>query len=73
MRQARKRVENAEAEISRLEKEIALIEDNLAKGNTDDTEIYTRHALLNKALEEAMTTWEEASAAVDELAAKYAR
>ncbi len=64
-RQAKKVVE-AEAEISRLEGEIADIEARIANGE-NDTEIFNLHASTTKALENAMSVWELESLALDEL------
>lgn len=67
VRKARKKVEDAEAEIARLETEVKSIEDQLATGTVTDSEIYTRHAEANKALENAMSVWELASMELEEL------
>ena len=67
VRRARKKVEDAEAEIARLEAEVKAIEDQLATGATSDPEIYTRHSETNKALENAMSVWELASMELEEL------
>jgi ATP-binding cassette subfamily F protein 3 len=68
-RQAKKVVE-AEAEISRLEGEIADIEARIANGE-NDTEIFNLHASKTKALENAMSVWELESLALDELQNKW--
>ncbi|MDE5659040.1 MAG: hypothetical protein K2I25_08455 [Muribaculaceae bacterium] len=57
-------MEEAEAEISRLEGEIAEIEQKLADGDTDP-ELYNMHAQRTKQLENAMSLWELASMDVD--------
>ena len=67
-REQRKRqraVEQAEAEVARIEQEIADIETTLASGATDP-ELYTRHAALTKSLDGAMNAWEEAAARLEE-------
>ena len=59
-KRARKKVEDAEAEIARLEAAIADAEQQMADGRTDN-EILETHASLNKKLENAMSVWELAS------------
>ncbi len=59
-KRARKKVEDAEAEIARLEAAIADAEQQMADGRTDN-EIIETHASLNKKLENAMSIWELAS------------
>lgn len=65
VKRARKKVEDAETAITELEQEIAELEQRFAAGEAA-TELYTRHADLNKQLENAMSVWELAS---EELAA----
>ena len=60
VRKAEKKVKDAEADISGIEAEIKEIEDRLSAGETDN-ELYTRHAELQKKLENAMSLWELAS------------
>ena len=60
VRKAEKKVKDAEADISSIEAEIKEIEDRLSAGETDN-ELYTRHAELQKKLENAMSLWELAS------------
>ena len=60
LRQARKKVEQLEAEIADLEEGIAAIEQKLAEGAIDDATIYDRHAELRTRLDEVMAQWEEA-------------
>lgn len=60
VRKARKKVEEAEAEVGRLEKEVADIEAIIAAGNPP-ADIYTRHETATKQLENAMSLWELAS------------
>ena len=59
-RQARKKVEDAEKEIARLEGLIAEIETELSKGE-NNPDLFTRHAEVTKQLENAMSLWELAS------------
>jgi len=66
IRKAKKKVEESEAEIARIEANLKSIEDEIAKGSTD-TDIYNRHAETTKALENAMSVWELASLELDEL------
>lgn len=67
LKRAKKKVEDAEAEITRLEKEVKDIEDTIATGNISDFSIYDKHAEANKALENAMSVWELASMELEEL------
>lgn len=67
LRRARKRVEDAEAEIARLEQEVKSIEDRLASGEDAEADIYTRHAAATKDLENAMSVWELAAIELEEL------
>lgn len=63
-RRARKKVEEAEAEIARIEGLIKETEAEIAGGRTD-TEIFDKHSSLNKQLENAMSIWELASMDLD--------
>ena len=65
-RRARKKVEDAEAEIARLEAEVKSVEDQLAAGSVDPG-IYDRHAQAVKRLENAMSLWEIASMELEQL------
>ena len=67
VRKARKKVEEAEAEVNRLEKEVADIEDIISAGNPP-ADIYDRHAKATKDLENAMSSWELASIEFEEIA-----
>ena len=60
VRKARKKVEEAEAEVGRLEQEVSDIEAIIAAGNPP-ADIYERHADATKQLENAMSLWELAS------------
>lgn len=66
VRKARKKVEEAEAEIARLEQAVADIEAILAAGNPP-ADIYERHASTSKQLENAMSLWELASMELEEI------
>lgn len=66
VRKARKKVEEAEAEIARLEQVVADIEAILASGNPP-ADIYERHASTSKQLENAMSLWELASMELEEI------
>ncbi|MDE6187044.1 MAG: ATP-binding cassette domain-containing protein, partial [Duncaniella sp.] len=66
VRKARKKVEEAEAEIGRLEQQISEIESIIAGGNPP-ADIYDRHATTTKQLENAMSLWELASMELDEI------
>lgn len=67
IRKARKKVEEAEAEVSRLETAIAEIEAEISAGNPP-ADIYERHATTTKQLENAMSIWELASMELDSIA-----
>ncbi len=70
LRQARKKVEQAEQLIANTEKELEHIENTLAAGGDIDPTLYTRHAELQDALDQAMEQWEQASANLDALNAQ---
>ena len=70
IKRARKKVEDAETEIARLEGVVKAIEEQLAAGDATDTEIYTRHAAATKDLENAMSIWELASLDLEEMQKK---
>lgn len=68
VRRARRKVEEAEAEVARLEAAVHEIEAQLADpAAAADPDIYSRHAQANKDLENAMSVWELASMELDEL------
>ena len=67
IRKARKKVEEAETEIARLEQVVKDIETELQAGSVQDADIYDRHARANKDLENAMSVWELASLELEEL------
>lgn len=65
-RRARKRMEEAENEVMRLEEAKSAIEDRFAAGEASD-ELYKAHADTLKDLENAMNTWEQATMEYEEL------
>ena len=67
VRRARRKVEEAEAEVARLEQVVKEIEAQLSAGDASDPDIYNRHAQANKDLENAMSMWELASMELDQL------
>ncbi len=70
VRRARKKVEDAEAEIARLETLVKEIEDKLATPEgAAEPDIYDRHAEASKSLENAMSIWELASIELEEISA----
>ena len=66
VKRARKRVEEAEAEVTAREEAVKAIEDEIAGGTTDAL-VYERHGAAVKALENAMSLWELASTELDKL------
>lgn len=66
VRRARKKVEEAEAEVASREAAVKAIEDKLASGSPTP-DVYDRHAAAVKALENAMSVWELASLDLDAL------
>lgn len=66
VRRARKKVEEAEAEVASREAAVKAIEDELASGS-HTPDVYDRHAAAVKALENAMSVWELASLDLDAL------
>lgn len=66
VRRARKKVEEAEAEVAFREAAVKAIEDELASGSPTP-DVYDRHAAAVKALENAMSVWELASLDLDAL------
>lgn len=58
IRKAEKEVAKHETEIAKLEGEIKIIEEQLATGEAVDSSIYTKHAELQKNLENTMSMWE---------------
>jgi len=70
VRRARKKVEEAEAEVAARELAVKEIEAALAAGDATGPDIYTRHAEATKALENAMSLWELASMDLESLTAQ---
>ncbi len=70
VRRAAKKVEEAEAEVSRCEEALAAVEAEIAAGAVA-TEVFTRHADATKAVENAMSVWELAQMELDELKQRY--
>ena len=66
VRRARKKVEDAEAEVSRLESEVNAIVERLNAGEVSD-EIFAQHAAATKNLENAMSVWELATMELDDM------
>lgn len=66
VRRARKKVEEAEAEVASREAAVKAIEDELASGSPTP-DVYDRHAAAVKALENAMSVWELVSLDLDTL------
>lgn len=66
VRRARKKVEEAEAEVASCEAAVKAIEDELVSGSPTP-DVYDRHAAAVKALENAMSVWELASLDLDDL------
>jgi ATP-binding cassette subfamily F protein 3 len=68
LRRAEKAVSDCEADIERLEQELADVEARLSTPEgAADASLFTRHATLKKELDEAMERWELASEALSEL------
>ncbi len=65
LRKMRKRIDEAEARIEKLEAEKADVEAKFAAGLASD-DLYFRHAEIQKNIDEAMTEWETAQMALDE-------
>lgn len=66
VRRARKKVEEAEADIAAIESQIKALEERFAIGESGD-DLYKEHASLNKKLENAMSLWELAVMEADSL------
>ena len=67
IRQTRKKVEQAEQLIADAEDELDRIENTLAAGGDIDPKLYTRHAELQKRVDDAMAQWEAASQQLESL------
>ncbi|WP_286532601.1 ABC-F family ATP-binding cassette domain-containing protein [Duncaniella freteri] len=66
VRKAKKKMDEAESEVSRLEQEVADIESIISKGSFP-SDIYDRHAATTKQLENAMSLWELATLEYEEI------
>lgn len=70
VKKARKKVEEAEAAIARLESELSDVEKRISVGETtgiDGRDIYSLHAETQKKLDNAMSVWELASVELEEI------
>ncbi len=66
LRKARKKVEDCEAEIAKMEQIVAEIEAQMAAGQYDDA-LYAQHSEARKKLDNAMSLWELASMELESL------
>lgn len=66
LRKARKKVEDCEAEIAKMEHIVAEIEAQMAAGQYDDA-LYAQHSEARKKLDNAMSLWELASMELESL------
>ncbi len=66
VRKAKKKMDEAESEVSRLEQEVADIESIISTGSFP-SDIYDRHAATTKQLENAMSLWELATLEYEEI------
>ena len=60
-RRVQRHIEQLEKRITEIEEQIAAIEQQLSSGQTNDPDIYNRHAALNNELEKTMIEWEDAA------------
>lgn len=65
LRKMRKRIDEAEAKIEKLETEKSEVEAKFASGQAND-ELYKQHAQILSDIDKAMADWEEAQMALDE-------
>lgn len=72
LRKAAKKVADAELEISKLEAEIADIENRISAGEVEG-DIFTQHQAKTRDLETAMSLWELASQEHDDLKARFGK
>lgn len=70
VKRAAKKVEEAEAEVSRREQALADIENRISQGESTQ-EIFEAHAAATKEIENAMSLWELAQNDLDELKSRY--
>lgn len=66
IKRANKKVAEAEAEISRLEEEVKLVEAKIADGDVS-TAVFDEHAAATRRLEDAMSLWELACQELEQL------
>ncbi len=66
VRKAKKKMDEAESEVSRLEQEVADIESIISTGSFP-SDIYDRHAATTKQLENVMSLWELATLEYEEI------
>lgn len=66
LRKARKKVEDCEADIAKMEQIVAEIEAQMAAGQYDDA-LYAQHSEARKKLDNAMSLWELASMELESL------
>lgn len=66
LRKARKKVEDCESEIAKMEQIVAEIEAQMAAGQYDDA-LYAQHSEARKKLDNAMSLWELASMELESL------
>lgn len=70
LKRAAKKVEEAEQAVAQCETELAAIEERIAAGEIEG-DIFERHAVATKAVENAMSVWELAQMELDELKNRY--
>lgn len=70
VKRAAKKVEEAEAEVSRREQALADIENRISQGESTQ-EIFEAHAAATKEIENAMSLWELAQNDLDDLKSRY--
>lgn len=72
LKRAAKKVEDAEAAVSKLEDTLKEVEAEIAAGEVKP-EIFTRHAEVTKEIENAMSVWELAQMELDEMKELYSK
>ncbi len=71
IKRAEKKVAESESEIARIEDEIAALEVKMNEGyTTENADIFTQHAALQKKLDNAMSLWEIATMELEEFKGK---
>jgi len=66
LRKSRKKVDDCEAEIARLEADVAALEEKMSAGQYDE-QLFSQHAEAQKKLDNAMSMWELATMELEEL------